>query len=92
MSIPPRDPSLTLKDDTRGMRGDAWDAGDAFENFLERKFSSSQRTLSRDFLENPFSQIKREYFFSDVKTGRTAAAPPTTVFILWVNCCFIFTE
>ena len=61
MSIPPRDPSLTLKDDTRGMRGDSWDAGDAgdaFENFLERKFSSSQRTLSRDFLENPFNQIK----------------------------------
>ena len=82
MSIPPRDPSLTLKDDTRGTRGDAWGREkDAFENFLERKFSSSQRTLSRDFLENPFSQIKSEYFLSYVKTGRTAAAPPTTVFI-----------
>ena len=49
--------------------------------FLKESSRALKELYQGIFLENPFSQIKSEYFFSDVKTGRTAAAPPTTVFI-----------
>jgi hypothetical protein len=51
--------------------------------FFAKKKVGKEKAIQGVFYKTLFALSKRYYSFSKVKTGRTAAAPPTTVFI-WV--------